>query len=89
MVLLYNTLSLIFVNRVCCHLFDTVYFDYKNCITLKEFSLHSEIKKLSVIKMHSLELASYVLSVIETLQNTRGQRERSWNCKRAPLMGGS
>lgn len=89
MVLLYNTLSLIFVNRVCCRLFDTVHFAYKNCITLKEFSVHSERKKLNVIKMHSLELSSYVLSVVETLQKTRGQRERSWNCKRAPLMGGS
>lgn len=46
-------------------------------LCLKEFSAHSKSKKLNVSKINILGLARYVLSAVQTLQETRSRREGS------------
>lgn len=67
----------IWKHRACFDLFDTIHFAYKITLSsvLKSFLCTVKSKKLNVSTIHILELASHILSAVETLQKNKGQKQ--------------
>lgn len=53
----------------------------------KKFSVHIKSKKLNVIKIHTLELASYILSAVNTPQEIRAEGKKVEIVKKDPVDG--